>query len=78
MFKNLRSKLFTPWMFWLAFLGVILLGGLAGSVLVFCKGLSLTNLSNLVIWVSGLRLIFRRLPLRQAHLVCVQPSTCSA
>jgi Ni/Fe-hydrogenase subunit HybB-like protein len=43
-------KLFTPWMFWLGFLGVILLGGLTGGVLVFWKGLSLTNLSNLVPW----------------------------
>ena len=50
MFKNLRSKLFTPWMVWLGFLGIVLLGGLAGGILVFWKGLSLTNLSNLVPW----------------------------
>jgi Ni/Fe-hydrogenase subunit HybB-like protein len=37
-------------MFWLGFLGIVLLGGLAGGILVFWKGLSLTNLSNLVPW----------------------------
>jgi Ni/Fe-hydrogenase subunit HybB-like protein len=50
MLRNLRSKLFTPWILWLGFLGVILLAGLAGGILVFWKGLSLTNLSNLVPW----------------------------
>src|SRR5512133_2341245 len=47
---SMLRKLFTPWMFWLGFLGIILLGGLTGGVLVFWKGLSLTNLSNLVPW----------------------------
>ena len=50
MLKNLRSKLFTPWMFWLGFLGLILLGGLISGILVFWKGLSITNLSDLVPW----------------------------
>ena len=50
MLKNLRSKLFTPWMFWLGFLGIILLGGLVGGIFVFWKGLSITNLSDLVPW----------------------------
>src|SRR5512132_4042826 len=50
MSNDLRSKLLTPWMFWLSFLGVILLGGLTGGVLVFWKGLSITNLTDLVPW----------------------------
>ena len=40
----------TPWMIWLAFLGAILLGGLIAGVLVFWKGLSITNLTDLVPW----------------------------
>ena len=50
MLKNLRSKLFTPWLFWLGFLALILLGGLVGGIFVFRKGLSITNLSDLVPW----------------------------
>ncbi|HEU0295556.1 MAG TPA: NrfD/PsrC family molybdoenzyme membrane anchor subunit [Anaerolineales bacterium] len=50
MFKNLRSKLFTPWMVWLGFLGLILLGGLVGGIFVLWQGLSITNLSDLVPW----------------------------
>ncbi len=50
MLKNLRSKLFTPWLFWLGFLALILLGGLIGGIFVFWKGLSITNLSDLVPW----------------------------
>jgi len=51
MLKNLRSKLvITPWTAWLAFLGVILLGGLVAGILVFWKGLGITNLTDLVPW----------------------------
>ena len=50
MFRNLLSKLSTPWMMWLGFLGMILLGGLVGGVFVFWKGLSITNLTDLVPW----------------------------
>jgi Ni/Fe-hydrogenase subunit HybB-like protein len=50
MLKNLRSKILTPWMFWLAFLGIILLGGLVAGIFVFWKGLSITNLTDLVPW----------------------------
>ncbi|HLO14530.1 MAG TPA: NrfD/PsrC family molybdoenzyme membrane anchor subunit [Anaerolineales bacterium] len=50
MLKNLRSKLFTPWMLWLGFLGLILLGGLLSGIFVFWKGLSITHLSDLVPW----------------------------
>ena len=50
MLRNLRSKLFTPWMLWLAFLGIVLLGGLVTGIFVFWKGLSITNLTDLVPW----------------------------
>jgi len=51
MLKNLRSKLvITPWTIWLAFLGVILLTGLVSGILIFWKGLGITNLTDLVPW----------------------------
>ena len=50
MLKNLRSTLFTPWMAWLGSMGLILLAGLVGGILVFWKGLSITNLTDLVPW----------------------------
>ena len=51
MSKRLRSKLvITPWTAWLAFLGLILLGGLVAGILVFWKGLGITHLTDLVPW----------------------------
>jgi Ni/Fe-hydrogenase subunit HybB-like protein len=53
MFKSQKSKLklvITPWIAWLAFLGIILLGGLATGIMVFWKGLGITNLTDLVPW----------------------------
>ena len=53
MFKTRISKLrivVTPWMTWLAFLGIILLSGLVAGTLVFWKGLGVTNLTDLVPW----------------------------
>ncbi|HEX6033961.1 MAG TPA: NrfD/PsrC family molybdoenzyme membrane anchor subunit [Anaerolineales bacterium] len=44
------KKLITPWTAWLAFLGLILLGGLVAGVFVFWKGLGITNLTDLVPW----------------------------
>jgi Ni/Fe-hydrogenase subunit HybB-like protein len=44
------KKLINPWATWLAFLGIILLGGLVGGILVFWKGLSITNLTDHVPW----------------------------
>jgi Ni/Fe-hydrogenase subunit HybB-like protein len=44
------KKFITPWIAWLAFLGLILLGGLVAGILVFWKGLSITNLTDLVPW----------------------------
>jgi Ni/Fe-hydrogenase subunit HybB-like protein len=40
----------TPWLTWLAVLGVLLLGGLISGILVFWKGLVITNLTDLVPW----------------------------
>jgi Ni/Fe-hydrogenase subunit HybB-like protein len=46
-----RSKLaITPWFVWLALMGMILLGGLAAGIMVFWKGLEITNLTDLVPW----------------------------
>src|SRR5512138_93373 len=50
MFKNLRSKLFTPWTLWLGLMGIILLGGAAAGIMVFWKGLGITNLTDRVPW----------------------------
>ena len=44
------KKFLTPWTAWLALLGIILLGGLGAGILVFWKGLSVTNLTDLVPW----------------------------
>lgn len=44
------KKLITPWTAWLAFLSLILLGGLVSGILVFWKGLGITNLSDRVPW----------------------------
>ena len=51
MFKKLLSRLvFTPWTIWLGVMGIILLAGLIGGILIFWKGLSITNLTDLVPW----------------------------
>jgi Ni/Fe-hydrogenase subunit HybB-like protein len=44
------KKLVTPWTAWLGFLGMILLAGLVGGIMVFWKGLGITNLTDLVPW----------------------------
>ena len=51
MLKNLRSKLGSPaWMIWLAVMGIILLSGAVAGILVFWKGLGITNLTDRVPW----------------------------
>jgi molybdopterin-containing oxidoreductase family membrane subunit len=51
MFKNIRSKFtITPWMVWLGIMGIILLGGAVAGILVFWKGLGITNLNDRVPW----------------------------
>lgn len=44
------KKFITPWTVWLAFLGILLLGGLGAGILVLWKGLGITNLTDLVPW----------------------------
>jgi Ni/Fe-hydrogenase subunit HybB-like protein len=49
--KNLRTKIsITLWTIWLSVLGLILLVGLISGILVFWKGLVITNLTDLVPW----------------------------
>ena len=51
MLQMLRSKpIITVWTIWLASLGSIVLLGLVAGILVLWKGLSLTNLTDLVPW----------------------------
>ncbi len=58
MAKKVRSKLvrrtaslvITPWAVWLSLLSIVLLGGLIGGILIFWKGLGITNLTDLVPW----------------------------
>jgi Ni/Fe-hydrogenase subunit HybB-like protein len=51
MLKNLRSKFaITPWTIWLAVMGLILLSGAVAGILVFWKGLGITNLTDRVPW----------------------------
>ena len=51
MLKNLREKfIITPWVIWLGSMSIILLAGLVAGILVFWKGLVITNLTDLVPW----------------------------
>jgi molybdopterin-containing oxidoreductase family membrane subunit len=51
MLQNLRSKLvITPWIIWLAVMGLILASGAVAGILVFWKGLGITNLTDRVPW----------------------------
>jgi Ni/Fe-hydrogenase subunit HybB-like protein len=51
MVKKLRSKFaITPWMIWLGLMGIILLSGAVAGILVFWKGLGITNLTDRVPW----------------------------
>ena len=46
-----RSKFaITPWMIWLGLMGIILLSGLVAGIMVFWKGLGITNLTDMVPW----------------------------
>jgi len=40
----------SPWTAWLAFLGLVITAGVAAGLMVFWKGLSVTNLTDLVPW----------------------------
>jgi Ni/Fe-hydrogenase subunit HybB-like protein len=41
---------FTPWLAWIGVLGIFLVAGVAAGVMVLWKGLSLTNLTDIVPW----------------------------
>ncbi|MBI5352209.1 MAG: polysulfide reductase NrfD [Chloroflexi bacterium] len=48
--KTIRENIVTPWGMWLSFLGVILLSALVAGIIIFWKGLVVTNLTDLVPW----------------------------
>lgn len=51
MFRNIRSRFgITPWMLWLGFLVLVLASGAISGILVFWKGLGITNLTDRVPW----------------------------
>jgi Ni/Fe-hydrogenase subunit HybB-like protein len=51
MSKKLRSKLvITPWAIWLGLMGIILVSGAVAGIMVFWKGLGITNLTDRVPW----------------------------
>ena len=52
MMATLRARLPKPsiWLGWLAFLSLFLIAGVIGGVMVLSKGLSVTNLTDLVPW----------------------------
>ena len=50
MSKISRAKFVTPWTLWLGLMGLVLLAGLGAGLIVFWKGLGITNLTDLVPW----------------------------
>jgi Ni/Fe-hydrogenase subunit HybB-like protein len=51
MLKNLRVKIsITPWMIWFGIMGLLLLSGAVAGIMVFWKGLGITNLTDRVPW----------------------------
>ena len=46
----LRKARFTPWLAWVLGLGILIAAGVAAGLVVFVKGLSVTNLTDLVPW----------------------------
>jgi Ni/Fe-hydrogenase subunit HybB-like protein len=52
MIANFRTRLpkASPWLTWLAFLSMFLVAGVIGGTMVLWKGLSITNLTDLVPW----------------------------
>ena len=49
-FTTIRENIFTPWGLWLAFLALVLTSALVAGIMVFWKGLVITNLTDLVPW----------------------------
>ncbi len=50
MIDEVRAFIFTPWAMWLGILGMVLLIALGSGIMVFWKGLVITNLTDLVPW----------------------------
>lgn len=48
--KTLKTLKSYPWLAWVGFLGILITAGVAAGLLVFWKGLSVTNLTDLVPW----------------------------
>jgi Ni/Fe-hydrogenase subunit HybB-like protein len=48
--KTFKPRKLSPWLIWVGFLGILLVAGVAAGLIVFWKGLSVTNLSDLVPW----------------------------
>jgi Ni/Fe-hydrogenase subunit HybB-like protein len=48
--KTLKKLLSSSWFAWVAFLGILIAAGVAAGLLVFWKGLVVTNLTDLVPW----------------------------
>ncbi len=47
---KIKSPKFTPWMAWIGGLAIIIAAGVGAGLMVFWKGLSLTNLTDMVPW----------------------------
>jgi Ni/Fe-hydrogenase subunit HybB-like protein len=76
MLQNLRSKfVVTPWVIWLGVMGLILLSGAVAGILVFWKGLGITNLSDYVPW--GLWITIDLSSIALGAGACAQVFTCS-
>lgn len=50
LFNVIRENIFSPWGLWLCFLGSVLFVALLAGIMVFWKGLIITNLTDLVPW----------------------------
>ncbi len=48
--KTLKMPRFSPWFAWVGLLSIVIAGGAAAGLLVFWKGLVVTNLTDLVPW----------------------------
>lgn len=47
---SIKLPKFTPWMIWMTFLGLMITAGIVAGLIVFWKGLIVTNLTDLVPW----------------------------
>ena len=74
-----RSKFaITPWMIWLGLMGIILLSGLVAGIMVFWKGLGITNLTDMVPWGLWITIDLSPLLWAPVHSACVRLCISSA